>query len=169
MTIQPTLYIFSGLPGVGKTTLAKKLATHLGATYLRADTIEQGLRELCDMKVQGEGYRLSYRIARDNLLLGNHVVTDSCNPIELTRREWKEVALGANARCVNIEICCSDIVEHRCRVESRETDITGLVLPTWEQVQLRHYTPWPGGVIRIDTAGITHEEAFQQLIQAINS
>ena len=55
-----TLYIFSGLPGSGKTTLSRLLARQVGAAYIRIDTIEQALRELCSVKVQGEGYRLAY-------------------------------------------------------------------------------------------------------------
>ncbi len=38
--LMPTLYIFSGLPGAGKTTLAKQLANQVGAFYLRIDTVE---------------------------------------------------------------------------------------------------------------------------------
>ena len=37
------LYIFGGLPGTGKTTLARYLAHHQRAVYLRIDTIEQAL------------------------------------------------------------------------------------------------------------------------------
>ena len=46
------------------------------AIHLRIDTIEQVLRELCGMEVEGEGSRLAYRIAADNLLLGLEVVAD---------------------------------------------------------------------------------------------
>lgn len=84
----PVLYIFSGLPASGKSTLAKLLARKIGAMYLRVDTVEQGLRDLCNVKVEGEGYRLSYRVIRDNLELGVSCIADSCNPIELTRQEW---------------------------------------------------------------------------------
>jgi predicted kinase len=37
------LIIFGGLPGVGKTTLAKAVAREWEAVYLRVDTIEQAL------------------------------------------------------------------------------------------------------------------------------
>ena len=39
------LIIFSGLPGSGKSTIARALAQQLGAVYLRIDTIEQAIRE----------------------------------------------------------------------------------------------------------------------------
>lgn len=38
------LIVFSGLPGTGKTTLARDLASRAGAVYLRVDTIEQAIR-----------------------------------------------------------------------------------------------------------------------------
>src|SRR5262245_27135972 len=89
------LFIFSGLPGSGKTTLAKVVARRIGGAYIRIDTIEQSLRDLCAVNVEAEGYRLAYRVASDNLRSGLSVVADSCNPIELTRREWERVALDA--------------------------------------------------------------------------
>ena len=118
-----TLYIFSGLPGSGKSTLAQELAKATGFVYLRIDTIEQALRDLCNFKVEGEGYRLSYRIAQDNLELGLSVIADSCNPIELTRSEWNMVAIKSKASFADIEIVCSSISEHRNRIESRESTI----------------------------------------------
>ena len=56
---------------------------------------------------------MSYRIAHDNLILGNHVVADSCNPITLSRKEWQDVALNTESHFVNIEILCSDQKEHQ--------------------------------------------------------
>ena len=88
------MFILSGLPASGKTTLSKLLAKEYCAIYLKIDTIEQGLRDLCNFDVQGEGYRLAYRLANDNLILGNDVVSDSCNPIELARKEWENVRTG---------------------------------------------------------------------------
>ena len=89
------LFVFSGLPGVGKSTLAKRFVKDISATYLRIDTIEQAIRDICKIDVQGEGYRISYRIAEDNLKNGNNVVVDCVNPWKLTRSEWNLVALNS--------------------------------------------------------------------------
>jgi predicted kinase len=164
---QPVLYIFSRLPGVGKSTLSQRLAARLRCAYLRIDTVEQSLRDLCSLAVEGEGYRLSYRLAADNLKIGVSVVADSCNPIELTRREWEEVALNSKATPINIEVACRDKTEHRNRVETRRSDIPGHRLPNWEDVEQRLYHKWSKERILIDTSGKTIEESFDELCSAL--
>ncbi|MCP3941839.1 MAG: AAA family ATPase [Desulfobacteraceae bacterium] len=161
------LYIFSGLPGSGKTTLSQMLARHLNAVYLRIDTVEQGLRDLCSMQVEAEGYRLSYKIASDNLGLGISVVADSCNPIVLSRTEWEQVAIESRVGFINIEIICSDKVEHQKRVETRKGTIPGLIVPTWKKVESRQYDTWTSKRVIIDTAVKTINESFNELVSKI--
>lgn len=52
---EPVLYIFSGPPGSGKSTLSMRFARQIKAIYLRMDTIDQAIRDLCtlDVKVRG--------------------------------------------------------------------------------------------------------------------
>lgn len=166
-TAGPILFIFSGLPGSGKSTLAEMLAQRLKASYLRIDTVEQGLRDLCAIDVEGEGYRLAHRVAAENLRLGLSVVADSCNPIELTRRQWEKVALDSRTEYVNIEVVCSDPVEHRRRIASRESSVRGLKLPTWEEVEEREYSEWTTERLVIDTAGRTKEDCFDELFSRL--
>ena len=163
----PSLIIFSGLPGTGKTTLSHRLAKEVGAVHLRIDTIEQALRDLCRIQVEGEGYRLAYRIAADNLVLGSDVIADSCNPLELTRREWEQVANDCAADYVNIEVICSDQNEHRRRVESRSTSIPNLRLPSWDDVMRREYHPWSTERVVVDTADRTTAEAYRDLVAVL--
>ncbi len=165
---KPTLFIFAGLPGSGKSTLAQRLARRANAAYLRIDTIEQALRDLCALDVQDEGYRLTYRVARDNLQLGVSVVADSCNPALLTRREWRQVAIDAGTAYVDIEVVCSDPDEHRRRVETRESDVPGLRLPTWADVRCREYAPWADDRIVIDTAGRTETACMDELLSRLS-
>ena len=165
--MKPKLYIFSGLPASGKSTLAGLLAREMGCFYLRIDTVEQALRDLCDFNVQGEGYRLAYRVAADNLKLGMNVIADSCNPWNLTRLEWQNVAIENGADFVNIEVICSNPAEHQRRAENRRSEVENLQLPSWQQIQNREYHEWTGDVISIDTADKSIEESFAELVKLI--
>lgn len=165
----PVLISFGGLPGTGKSTLARGLALVTGATYLRIDTVEQALRDLCDLTVEGEGYELSYRLAADNLRLGHSVVADSCNPIGLTRASWRRVAEETRSYFVAVQVVCSDAAEHRQRVESRRADVPGLKLPTWAQVMARDDEPWQEMTLRLDTAGRTPEQSLTELMQRLQA
>lgn len=161
------LYIFGGLPGTGKSTLSQHLAGKQKAAHLRIDTIEQALCQAGAIVNGPEGYNVAYRIAADNLRLGLSVVADSVNPLELTRAAWRDVAIQAGVRFVEIEIVCSDKAEHRKRVETRCPNIAGLRLPTWADVSSRTYEPWHAEHIAIDTAGRTPEQSIADLEQAL--
>ena len=144
------------------------MAQRVNGAYLRIDTIEQALRDLCSVDVQGEGYRLAYRIAADNLRLGVSVIADSCNPIELTRREWEQVALETQARYVNIEVICSDALEHRRRVETRMPNVPGLKLPTWKEVENREYHDWTVDRIVVDTSKKREADCIDELLSEVS-
>ena len=156
------LIALGGLPGVGKSTLAAALARRIGAVHLRIDTIEQAMRNV-GFEVSGpEGYLAARDLAEDNLRIGHTVIVDSVNPLKITRDYWRETATRLTVELVEIEVVCSDRRQHRRRVESRVTDIPGLVLPTWQQVLDRHYEPWTTAHV-VDTAGRTLEDALSQV------
>jgi predicted kinase len=143
------LISFAGLPGTGKSTIAHALAERIGAVWLRIDTIEQALGG----DIRGpEGYLVGYAVAEDNLRLGRVVVADSVNPLGITRNAWRDLAKRAGVRCIDVEIVCSDAVEHRRRVETRTANIAGLKLPTWADVVGRDYEAWDRPHIVVDTA-----------------
>ncbi|HEV2675079.1 MAG TPA: AAA family ATPase [Aliidongia sp.] len=163
------LIVFGGLPGTGKTTLARAIAHERHATYLRIDTIEQVLRGsgVAD-PVGPAGYLVAYAVAEANLRLGRTVVADSVNPLAITRDRWQEIAETAGCRIAEIEIVCSDPNEHRQRVEARTTDVPGLVPPTWQQVLQHEYDAWNRPHLILDTAGLTLEASLTELRAAID-
>jgi predicted kinase len=165
------LIIFAGLPGVGKTSIARELARQRQAVHLRIDTIEQVLTDAGADDVlradPGLGYRVAYALAADNLKLGLMVVGDSVNSLDITREAWRAVAEAADARWIEVEVVCSDPAEHRRRVETRVADIVGHTPPTWREVEEREYQPWPCERIVIDTAGRSLEESLTELNAAL--
>jgi len=163
------LIILAGLPGVGKTAIAAELARLIGAVHLRIDSIEQAIRdsEVLSQPVNDAGYRVAYAVAEDNLRIGRTVIADSVNPLHLTREAWVSVANRVQVRAIEIEVKCSDVNEHRRRVERRTADIPGLELPTWEEVVGREYHPWDREHLVIDTAGRTVGQSVDAIRQVL--
>ena len=159
------LIVLSGLPGVGKTTISKILVRKCGATYLRIDTIEQTIP--ASLRTQNElstlGYVLAYEIARVNLRLGGTVVADAVNPLAVTRESWRAVAADSNSNIIEVEVVCSDIREHRRRVESRKADISGHILPNWDDIHRYEYQPWSEHRIVIDSSKLSAIDAASKI------
>jgi predicted kinase len=164
------LIVFAGLPGTGKSTLARKLAKALRAFLIRIDTIEQALISNADAGTDAGpmGYVIAYRVAAENLRLGASVVADCVNPVRVTREAWREVAKSECASVFEIEVICSNRLEHRQRVETRTMDIKNLLLPTWGEVVSREYEPWNEEVIVIDTAKMSSDEAIQKILSLVH-
>jgi len=165
-----SLMLFSGLPGVGKSTLAKMLAAELRSTYLRIDTIEQAIErsdcapvEICDA-----GYLTAYALAEDNLAAGNKVIADAVNPLNVIREAWRDIATFHSAELDMIEIICSDKDEHKQRLENRTPDIVNHQLPTWQQVIDLKYEDWTISHSTLDTAGKQETESFIELKELLN-
>jgi hypothetical protein len=102
----------------------------------------------------------------DNLRLGRDVVGDCINDMVLTRNGWRSAGLRAGAEIIEVEIVCTDPIEHRRRVETRATEFPDVILPGWEAVAGRAYEPWDRGHLTIDTAGNSIDTCVQLVLAA---
>lgn len=163
------LIILSGLPGTGKTAIARELAQRLRAVHVRIDSIEQAIKNsgLKMGPMNDAGYRVGYAIADDNLRAGLTVIADSVNPIQMTRDQWIAVARNAQQKAVEVEIQCSDSVEHQHRVETRAADIAGHRVPTWHEVSAVDYHPWNREHLVIDTAKLPLTQAVSLIVSEV--
>jgi len=159
------LIVLGGLPGSGKTTIAKALASRLAAAHIRVDSIEQALlRSRETGTIETAGYAVAWAVAADCLRAGTIVVADSVNPLAVTREAWRAVAADAGRPTLEIEIVCTDRVEHRRRVETRAADIPGHVQPLWSEVVGREYEPWTSANLVIDTASTEVDAAVEAIV-----
>ncbi len=165
----PRLIIFAGLPGSGKSTIARGLARAVGAVWLRVDSIEQAIREsgIVLGSLDDAGYRSAYAMAHDNLQLDRDVIGDSVNPWMLTRNAWRDTGLRAGAQVIEVEIVCTNLEEHRRRIETRATEGPGMILPDWQAVIGRDYHSWDRNHLTIDTAGRTVDTCIELVLTAL--
>ena len=168
---RPVLVVLGGLPGVGKTTVARPLCRALGAAHLRVDTVEQALVRggLAEDAVGVRGYAATYAVAADQLAVGTSVVADTVNGLAVVREAWDEVAEGAGVRQVRVLLECRDPGEHRRRVESREADIEGHRMPRWHEVHEREFEPWEPADLTLDTAVLTTAEVVDRIVALVEA
>jgi predicted kinase len=159
--VQQVLVVVGGLPATGKSTIATVVARRTKAPYLRVDRIEQTIVAWSALThpLGPVGYAVAYELARGQLRLGLDVIAECVNPIALTRDAWLDIAAGSGAAIVEVEVICSDEVEHRRRVATRTSDVEGLLKPTWSEIMDREYEPWSRPHLPLDSARISVEDA----------
>lgn len=161
----PVLVVISGLPATGKSTIAAGLASQTRTPYLRVDRVEQAIVRWSALThpVGAVGYAVAHQLAAEQLALGLDVIVECVNPTALTRDAWPGTAASAGAVIVEVEVSCTDQAEHRRRVETRATDVEGLVKPTWAEVVHREYEPWTRKIITIDSSTTALDAAVQRI------
>lgn len=159
------LAVFCGLPGTGKSTLARELAIASAGVHLRIDAIEDGLRSsaLAVDDAMDAAYHAAWHLASENIALGLPVIGDAVNPVPASRNGWRNVAHKTGATLVEIEVICSDVAMHEARVAMRHREGIG---PDWSAVAARHYVPPTGPRVIIDTALLSEDAAFEKIVEA---
>ena len=120
MPLPLTLVVVSGLPGSGKSTVARELARALESSLFELDHIEAPILARFDGDALGwGGYEILSALAEDNLSLGRSVVLDSVAWTNALREEWRMMAARHRARYRPIEVVVPDRELHRTRVAAR--------------------------------------------------
>lgn len=137
------LIILAGLPGTGKTTLARKLSKKLNYFHLRVDCIEAPFSTYNPKAGEkGEGYEALINLAYENLVLGHNVIIDTVNPLHISRKMFNRLKERSKSATVQFELKIKDSKLHKSRVENRKSDVNGLKIPTWKNVTEREYEEW---------------------------
>src|ERR1700739_3720630 len=104
------LVVLAGLPGSGKSSIARELARRIGAIWLRIDSMDQAIwaSGTAPSDLRDWTYRAAQAVAADNLSLGRDVVADCVNDWREARLGWAESGRRAGAEVLWLEIVCSD-------------------------------------------------------------
>lgn len=162
------LIVVSGLPGVGKTAVAVAVAARLNGVHLSVDPVEDAMLR-CDLpagwNVGVAAYEAVRAMAESNLALGRVVVVDAVNDSEAARDTWRIAARNSKAALTFTVLTCSDVNEHRRRLEERSRGFSRLPEPSWSQVldRSRDYSPWTGEHLVVDTFATSVENVRDRI------
>ncbi|MYL15498.1 AAA family ATPase [Halorubrum terrestre] len=115
------LVVVCGLPGVGKTTVAERVAAHVDGRIRRTDVIRKELfddPEYTDAETEAVYAELLAR-ARDDVDDGDAVVLDATFADARFRADARETAAAAAAEFDLVEVACDEAVVER-RIERRD-------------------------------------------------
>ena len=113
------LIVMRGLPGCGKTTVARALSKELGWPIIDKDDI----KDILEAQVPESGglaYQAMWNLARRQLLQGLNVIADSPLTFSMAYEKARAIARETKAALAVIECHCSDEQIWRQRINARK-------------------------------------------------
>lgn len=165
----------AGLPGVGKSTLARGLAQRFPAVLVNVDDVESALLRAEFERSFATGlasYLVAEQVARANLALGQHVIVDAANYVTWARAMWTSLAGEYRVPLLFVEVVNTDLALHAQRLSGRPM-VPGLPRLTFDDVVVRYAETEPWGREPrwlVNTAGdVDHDLVFEQVAAALAS
>lgn len=174
------LVLVGGLPGTGKSTLARGLAHAIGATLVRSDQVRKELAACASSTSLDAGYRQGlYRPemtaatyeamlerARVALLLGRSVILDASWGSEGRRQAARRTAADTNSEVVELACVVAPSEAHK-RIEARRARGDDLSDATVDvaRAMAEDADPWPSAR-PIDTSR-SRREALRQALDVL--
>lgn len=125
------LIIICGLPGTGKTTLAKKIAAKIGGVLLRTDVVRKELATQKYTKKERQGvYKEMFNRAKKLLKKDQNVILEATFAERKYRQEAKKIARNLKAGLKIVEVVCPQSL-----VKERMVKRTG----DESQAEFKHY------------------------------
>ena len=167
------LVVVSGLPAVGKSTIAAGLGLALRFVVFELDVLEAPLlrRGISGDSIGWASYEALTAIARQNIHSVDGLILDAVGWTEKWRSECKKVAEAARGRFRPIEVVCSDEALHKQRIEGRANDpARRFRLSSWsdlEAARRSYWEPWSGDRLILDTKRPA-KELIQEAVEYVS-
>lgn len=152
--MKPTLILFAGMPGSGKTTLARLVARQLCIPIFSKDRVQRVLRDHhLAAENTGDGYYIILDQADEQLNLGISVILDATFPLDHFRMVASEIAARHAANFCAIYCYCSDDRVWQKRMQDRVHYIPGWKPVGWNDVlrMREYYQPWDENAHHVDS------------------
>jgi len=162
------LIIFSGLPGVGKTTLAKRLARELRFPFICIDDVIGDVPENAGIPFWDSRVAVLLDVVNTQLELGLSVIAESVF-MNMDRHHAQELARKHNVGFLPIYVFLSDENVWKERVTSRFNELKHPEIATWERIQhqRQRFREWePGTALFIDSLH-TVDQNYERVLEFV--
>jgi predicted kinase len=165
-----TLVIFSGLPGVGKSTLAHKLARQLCWPLLKIDDVIGEVPETPGIEFWDSKVDVLLDLVNTQLELGLDVIVDSVF-MNIDRQHAQDLARKYQVRFLPIYVFLSDDKVWRERVTKRFNELKDKDVATWERIQhqRQHFAQWEDGTALFIDSLNALEENYERVLSFVKS
>lgn len=161
----------AGMPGTGKSSLARKLAEQLGRDWVVLDK-DVFHSAMLNTEIEGKtaaqaAYTGMFAVAQDLLEQGFSVIIDSPALYGVTSEQAMDLATLANARFVVLRCTTEDRVRNRRLMERpkhRSQQATKPELITQEE-EVRRFEHLPATALVLDTTNSPPEELMEVTLQ----
>jgi predicted kinase len=167
---RPTLIVYCGLPGVGKSAASAYTADHLQANRYRSDRVRKRLfPEPSYIRAETDAtYKQLLQHARTDLRSGTDVVLDATFQSAPYRDRAAEVARAVDADCTFVRVVC-DVETVRVRMDERTNAVSDAQFE--QHLQLREtFDPVEREHVVVDNSGsleTTHQQIDRELFAPV--
>lgn len=168
------LIAMAGLPGVGKSTVARGLAARFPAVLVDVDQVESALLQAEFERSFATGlaaYLVAEQVARANLELGQHVIVDAANYVSHARDIWTALAAEHRVPLLFVEVVCTDLALHAQRLAQRPA-VAGLPRLSFDDVVVRYAetAAWGAEPLLLvnNTGELDHDRVFADVLGSLD-
>ncbi|MFC4439661.1 MULTISPECIES: AAA family ATPase [Natrialbaceae] len=165
---RPTLIVYCGLPGVGKSVASAYTAEHLEAERYRSDRVRKRLfPEPTYSSEESEAtYEELLRLARSDLESGTNVVLDATFQSKPYRDRAVEIARAVDAELTFVHVDC-DLEVVKVRIENRTDAVSDARFEQYLQLR-ESFDPLERDHVVVDNSGsleATYEQIDHELLE----
>jgi predicted kinase len=162
---KPCLLLVGGLPGAGKSTLARGLAERAGFRVIRSDVRRKQLAGAYSPEWNDRVYADCLRLAGEALFQGERVLVDASFREEARRRTFLDAAVRGGVPGLLI-VCRADPQVVRQRLEKRRGDASDADWNVYQRLAARWEEPgkWTRGLLSEIHTDAGEKETLEQAL-----